>query len=135
MTSHRKDMVAGEIKRELAEIIRNDMNDPRVTALVSVTHVEVSSDMGLATVFLSCLGTAEEQDKTFKAFRQAGGFIRGELAKRLKLRAMPELSFKLDQSIQIGARINELINKEITTKEVNSKETSAKDSNTKESNT
>ena len=113
MTSHRKDRVAGEIKRELAEIIRNDLNDPRVTALVSVTHVEVSRDMGSATVHISCLGTDEVQEASFKALKQAAGFIRGELASRLKLRFMPELTFKPDQSIQIGARINELINREI----------------------
>jgi len=121
-------MVANEIKRELAEIIRNDMNDPRVTAMVSVTHVEVSRDMGSATVFLSCLGKPEQQETTFKAFKQAGGFIRGELARRLKLRVMPELVFKQDQSIQVGARINELINQEMGNKELRDKETASQES-------
>ena len=112
MTSHRKDRVAEEIKRELAEIIRDDMNDPRVKGLVSVTHVEASRDISSAVVYLSCLGNAEEQNNIVKAFKQASGFIRGELAGRLKLRVMPELTFKSDQSIRIGARINELLNLE-----------------------
>ena len=109
MASHRKDRVAEEIKKELAEIIRSGMNDPRVQGLVSVTHVEVSRDYSSATIYLSCLGSAEEQNNTLKAFKQASGYIRGELASRLHLRFMPELTFKPDHSIQIGARINELL--------------------------
>ena len=112
MTSHRKDRVAEEIKKELADIIRDDMKDPRVKGLVSVTHVEVSRDISSATIYLSCLGNAEEQDNTVAAFKQAAGFIRGELANRMNLRFMPELTFKTDHSIMIGARINELINQQ-----------------------
>jgi len=113
MATHRKDRVAEEIKKELSEIIRNDMKDPRVQGLVSVTHVEVSRDIGSATIYLSCLGDADEQANTVKAFKQASGFLRGELAGRLKLRVTPELTFKADQSIRIGARINELINQQV----------------------
>jgi ribosome-binding factor A len=112
MTSHRKDRVAEEIKKELADIIRDDMKDPRVRGLVSVTHVEVSRDISSATIYLSCLGDAEEQDNTVKAFKQAAGYIRGELASRMHLRFIPELTFKTDHSIMIGARINELINQQ-----------------------
>ncbi len=113
MTSHRKDRVAEEIKRELSEIIREDMKDPRVRGgLVSVTHVEVSRDISAATIYLSCLGNTEEQAHVVKAFKQAGGFIRGELANRLNLRFTPELTFRSDQSIQMGARINELLNQQ-----------------------
>jgi ribosome-binding factor A len=74
-----------------------------------VTHVEVSRDISVATIYLSCLGTAEEQAQVAKAFKQAGGFIRGELAGRLNLRFTPELTFRADPSIQTGARINELL--------------------------
>ncbi|MEL7623270.1 MAG: 30S ribosome-binding factor RbfA [Clostridiales bacterium] len=113
MTSHRKDRVAEEIKRELSEIIREDMKDPRVkSGLVSVTHVEVSRDISTATIYLSCLGNTEEQAHIVKAFKQAVGFIRGELANRLNLRFTPELTFRSDNSIQVGARINELLNQQ-----------------------
>ena len=112
MTSHRKDRVGEEIKKELSDIIRDGMKDPRVKGLVSVTHVEVSRDIGAATIYLSCLGESEEQNDTIKAFKQAAGFIRAELAGRLSLRAVPELTFKLDHSIEHGARINELLNQQ-----------------------
>jgi ribosome-binding factor A len=113
MASHRKDRVAEEIKKEMADIIRDDMKDPRVQqGLVSVTHVEVSRDISTATIYLSCLGDANAQDNTVAAFKQAAGYIRGELANRMKLRFMPELTFKTDHSIMIGARINELLNQQ-----------------------
>ena len=112
MASHRSNRVAEEIKKELSDIIRHDMNDPRVKGLVSVTHVDVSRDISSANIYLSCLGDAQAQGDTVKAFKQASGFIRGELANRLHLRFIPELTFKVDQSIRIGARINELINQQ-----------------------
>ena len=112
MASHRKDRVAEEIKKELSDIIRDDMKDPRVKGLVSVTYVEVSRDISSAAIYLSCLGDTEAQDNTIKAFKQAAGYLRGELANRMNLRFMPELAFKLDHSIQHGARINELINQQ-----------------------
>ena len=110
MASHRSNRVAEEIKKEIADIIRNEMKDPRVRGLVSVTHVEVSRDISAATVYISTLGEVGEQDGAIKAVRQAGGYIRGELANRLRLRFIPELNFKYDNSIQVGARINALIN-------------------------
>ena len=112
MASHRSGMIAEELKKELSDIIRNDMNDPRVKGLVSVTHVEVSRDISVATVFLSCLGDESEQVDLLKAVKQAKGYLRRELAKRLKLRSVPELNFKGDISIRTGARINELLNQQ-----------------------
>ena len=112
MVSHRKDRVGEEIKKELSDIIRNEMNDPRVKGLVSVTHVEVSRDISSAVIYLSCLGDSEEQNSTVKIFRKASGYIRGELARRLHLRFIPELVFKADGSIRVGARINALLNQQ-----------------------
>ena len=111
MAVHRKFRIEEEVKKEIAEIIRNEMKDPRVKGLVSVTHVEVARDMRHATVFLSCLGTEEEQEQSIKAFRQAAGFIRGELAARMSIRYTPELHFKNDPSISVGVRINALLAK------------------------
>ena len=112
MNSHRRNRVAEEIKKELSEVIRNHMKDPRVKGLVSVTHVEVSKDISTATVYVSSLGGADEQNGMMQAMRQAAGFMRGELANRLSLRFIPELHFKADYSIQTGARINELLNQQ-----------------------
>ncbi|MCL1849372.1 MAG: 30S ribosome-binding factor RbfA [Clostridiales bacterium] len=112
MATHRKDRVAEEIKKELSDIIRNEMKDPRIKGLVSVTHVEVSKDLSTATVFLSSLGDEDEHENLVQACKQAGGYLRAELANRLNLRFIPELSFRADHSIQTGARIHALINQQ-----------------------
>ena len=115
MATHRKDRVAEEIKKELSDVIRNEMKDPRMrSSLVSVTHVDVSRDLSTATVFISSLGDEDEHENMVKACKQASGFLRAELANRLNLRFIPELTFRADHSIQTGARIHALINKEAT---------------------
>jgi ribosome-binding factor A len=85
------------------------VKDPRV-GFASITHVEVSGDLRHAKVFVSVMGTPEEQKETMKGLKNANGFLRHELATRLVLRYMPELAFKLDTSIEEGARILALIN-------------------------
>ena len=110
MAQHRIIRVGEEIRRELAEIIREDLKDPRLKeSLVSVTHVDVAKDLRYATVYLSCLGTGAEEKEIMAVFKQAAGFLRTELARRLNLRFTPELTFKFDSSIQKGARINQLL--------------------------
>lgn len=109
MSVHRKDKVGEEIKRELAVLIRDDLKDPRVKGLVSVTHVEVSRDIRHATVFVSCMGDDEKQNETLEGLKQAAGFLRSAIASRLNVRYTPELTFKFDPSIQVGARINQLL--------------------------
>jgi ribosome-binding factor A len=113
MASHRKDRVAEEMKKELSDIIRNQMKEPRVKGLISVTDVEVSRDISSATVYVSTLGDAEELKDILKAIKQASGFIRSELAGRMRLWTIPEMNFKEDLSIQTGARINELLNQQL----------------------
>ena len=76
---------------------------------VSITHVEVSGDYRHAKIFVSVMGNEEEQASTMKALKHATGFLRHELASRLTLRYMPEIVFKLDTSIEQGARILDLI--------------------------
>jgi ribosome-binding factor A len=109
MTVHRKDKVGEEIKRELAVLIRDELKDPRVKGLVSVTHVEVSRDIRTATAYVSCMGDEETQSATLAGLKQAAGFLRSSLASRLNVRYTPELNFKFDQSIEVGARINQLL--------------------------
>jgi ribosome-binding factor A len=96
------------IAAELSELLRTRVKDPRV-GFASITHVEVSGDLRHAKVFVSVMGNAEEQAETMKALRHASGFLRHELATRIVLRYMPELVFKLDTSIEEGARILALI--------------------------
>jgi ribosome-binding factor A len=114
MAPHRGNRVGEEIKKELAEIIRDEMKDPELKGLISVTHVEVSRDIRYAVIYVSCLGGEAEQARVLKAFKKAAGFIRTALAGRLNLRFTPELTFKADQSIRVGARINQLLAAEAT---------------------
>jgi len=107
---HRQEKLAELITAELSDLLRTRMKDPRL-GFASITHVEVSGDFRHAKVFVSVMGSEEEQNDTMKALKHATGFLRHELAGRLTLRYMPELVFKLDTSIVQGARILELINK------------------------
>src|SRR5437868_15520499 len=105
---HRQERLGELIAAELSELLRTRVKDPRV-GFASITHVEVSGDLRHAKVFVSVMGDAEEQTETMKALRRATGFLRHELATRIVLRYMPELVFKLDTSIEEGARILALI--------------------------
>ncbi len=107
---HRQEKLGELIAAETSDLLRTRMKDPRI-GFASITHVEVSGDLRHAKIFVSVMGSEEEQKDTMKALKHATGFLRHELAGRLTLRYMPELVFKLDTSIVQGARILELINK------------------------
>src|SRR5436305_10368398 len=107
---HRQEKLGELFAAELSELMRTRLKDPRV-GFASITHVEVSGDLRHAKVFVSVMGTPEEQVATMKGLKHATGFLRHELASRLVLRFMPELVFKLDTSIAEGARILDLIQK------------------------
>lgn len=106
--THRQEKLGELIAVELSELMRTRLKDPRI-GFASITHVEVSGDLRHAKIFVSVMGSAEEQAATMKGLKNATGFLRHELAGRLVLRFMPELVFKLDTSIAEGARILELI--------------------------
>lgn len=107
---HRQEKLGELINAELSDLLHTRVKDPRV-GFASITRVEVSGDLRHAKVFVSVLGTPEEQTGTLRGLKNAAGFLRHELASRIVLRYMPELSFKLDTSIEEGARILELIRK------------------------
>ena len=107
---HRQEKLGELIAVETSDLLRTRMKDPRI-GFASITHVEVSGDLRHAKIFVSVMGSEEEQKDTMKALKHATGFLRHELASRLVLRYMPELVFKLDNSIVQVARILELINK------------------------
>jgi len=107
----RPERVGHMIQRELADILRNEMRDPRVSQWVTVTDVEVTEDLSSAKVFVSILPTGAERDQTLETLQGAAGFVRRQLAPRLGLREVPELRFKLDASIERGARVEELLKK------------------------
>lgn len=105
---HRQEKLGELIAAELSDLLRTRVKDPRV-GFASITRVEVSGDLRHAKVFVSVMGTPQEQADTIKALKHASGFLRHELATRLVIRYMPELVFKLDLSIEEGARVLALI--------------------------
>jgi ribosome-binding factor A len=109
MPNHRKYRVEEEIKREVARMIRDEIKDPRISGLISVTHVEVTKDYRKAQIYFSCLGEKTRKEAILKGLKGANGFIRSELAQRLPLRFVPELVFELDNSIEYGAKISRMI--------------------------
>lgn len=107
---HRQEKLGELIANELSELLRTRVKDPRI-GFASITRVEVSGDLRHAKVFVSVMGTPEEQSESLKGLKHAAGYLRHELASRLVLRYMPEIAFKLDTSIEEGSRILSLINK------------------------
>jgi ribosome-binding factor A len=104
----RVDRVADQIRRELAEIIRTEVKDPRI-GFVSLTDINVTPDLRQAKVYVSVYGSPEEQAATIEGLQSASGFIRTLLRQRLYMKRIPELVFFLDDSIAHGARINAAI--------------------------
>ena len=104
----REDQLSGAITRELSDLMRTRMKDPRI-GFASITGVELSHDLRYAKVFVSVMGSPEEQRETMRGLESANGFLRRELAQRLTIRHVPEISFRLDESIARGARVLDLL--------------------------
>ncbi|BAF59451.1 MAG: 30S ribosome-binding factor RbfA [Pelotomaculum sp.] len=102
--SFRSERVAEAIKKEVSDMLRNELKDPRI-GFVTITSVEVSKDLRYANIYASVFGSPDDQKETIEALKKAQGFIRGELGKRIRLRYTPEITFKLDQSIGRGSRV------------------------------
>jgi len=100
--------IAEQIQRELSDIIRLELKDPRI-GMLTITDVEVSQDYAHAKVFFTQLGEAEKAAETAAALQHAAGFLRSQLARRMKLRIVPELHFKYDVSVERGVRLSRLI--------------------------
>jgi len=100
--------IAEQVQRELSEIIRMELKDPRV-GMITITDVEVTPDAAYAKVFFTLIGDASRIEETTAALKHAAGFLRSELAQRLKLRVVPQLVFKYDASVERGARLSQLI--------------------------
>ncbi len=100
--------IADQIQRELSEIIRLELKDPRV-GLVTITDVEVSQDNAHAKVFVTSLGELVQQEAAVCALDHASGFLRSKLSNQLKLRTVPQLHFQYDASIERGMRLSKLI--------------------------
>lgn len=105
----RPEKVAHLMRREVADILQRRVRDPRVSAMVSVTDVEVTPDLSFARVYVSIMGPEAERAATLEALRHAAGFVRHELGERLDLREVPEVRFVHDESLERGARVEDLL--------------------------
>ncbi|MGP1679333.1 MAG: 30S ribosome-binding factor RbfA [Burkholderiales bacterium] len=104
--------VADQIQRELAEIIRTELKDPRV-AMITLTGVEVTADYSHAKVFYTLMGNAEQRAETEVGLKQAGGFLRSQIARRIKLHSIPQLHFVYDASVERGFELSRLIDEAV----------------------
>ena len=109
MKSSRPEKVASEFKKAIYEIITRKLKNPLITEMVSITEVEVSSDMSHADVFVSIYSTdVERKNRTFKEISASAKTIRYELAKAVRLRYIPELHFILDETMSYGDKMDKL---------------------------
>ena len=107
MTRLRPQKVADSIQKELSDLLRRDVRDPRI-GMVTLTAVDVSPDFSHARVLFTCLDPAHAEEAK-RGLQRAAGFLRSQLARRLKLYATPELRFEYDESIERGDRLHRLI--------------------------
>ena len=106
--SQRAQRVGDQIQRELADLLKNEVKDPRVGP-VTVTGVEVSADLSHATVRFTHLAGRDQADAAVQALARTGGFLRSELGRRLNLYSVPQLHFAYDDTIESGMRMSRLI--------------------------
>lgn len=104
--------IAEQIQRELSEIIRLELKDPRV-GMITLTDVEVTPDIEHAKIFFTRLGDVADQESVTHALQHAAGFLRTELAHRMRLRAVPQLRFEYDESVERGVRLSNLIDQAV----------------------
>ena len=108
MPGYRINRITSDIKLCLSEILK-DTKDPRVSRLLSIVKVDVSSDLSYATVYVSAIEGFEETVKSVKALKGASGYLRRELGSRMSMRKVPELRFVADDSIEHSANISRII--------------------------
>ena len=112
MSSARNARIADQIQRELAELIREEVRDPRVRML-TLTGVELSRDQSHANVFFTVLGTPAQAEACGEGLARSAGFLRAGLAHRLTTRKVPELHFVFDESVERGVRLSRLIDEAV----------------------
>ncbi|SHL27615.1 30S ribosome-binding factor RbfA [Halomonas caseinilytica] len=110
----RTDRVADQLQKELAVLIQREVKDPRL-GMVTVSGVEVSRDLGYADVHVTLLGENDDERvaENLKILKRAAGFLRGQIARRIKLRHVPELRFHYDASLERGQRLSSLIDEAV----------------------
>jgi ribosome-binding factor A len=109
MAGNRSRRINGEMQKCFADILRTEMKDPRISIMTSVVRAEVTNDLSYANIFVSIYDTDKMKKSTIIALNHAHGFLRSEIAKRLKLRKIPELRIFEDDSMEQSAKIAKII--------------------------
>ena len=112
MSTSRSARIADQIQRELAELVRQEVRDPRI-GMITVTGVELSRDQSHAKIFFTVLGPRSEAEDALEGLQRAAGFLRSQLAHRLTTRKVPELHFAYDESVERGMRLSRLIDEAV----------------------
>lgn len=110
-----------ELKKEISHILTFDLKNPNVTGMLSVTRAKITPDFKYAKIYVSVLNS-KDVDKTMEGLKESSGFIRSKIAKTINLRVTPELTFELDDSLEYGMRIENIL-KEIKGEKNNSGDT------------
>ena len=109
MANNRILKIDGEIKRALYDIIHNDVKDPRLSDMATVSRVNTTADLKYAKVYVSIFDTDERKKTSIDALNNAEGFIRSKLNSKIKLRRLPIMEFIIDDSIEYGVRMSKII--------------------------
>ena len=107
----RTERINETLRTEISQLLLKDINDPRLDGIITITEVSVSPDLKNAQVFISVLGTKQQQDEALEGMKSAASFLRRSLRNRIMLKNTPFLSFKLDNSAEIGDNLLKLISK------------------------
>lgn len=113
----RTDRVADQIQRELAQMIQREIKDPRLDAMITISGVTVSRDLGYADIYVTILGKEDRPElvqDNLDILKHAAGFMRSQLSRRIKLRIVPHLRFHYDESVVRGRQLSNLIEQAVT---------------------
>jgi ribosome-binding factor A len=121
MANDRIIRIAGEIKRALSFIIHDEIKDPRISAMASVTRVELTRDLKYAKAYVSIFDTEEKRKATMEALQHAEGFIKKALSESVQMRSMPAITFVMDDSIEYSIKISKIL-QEVAAKDAGRKD-------------
>lgn len=105
----RTQRIAEEMRRVISDIIRNDLKDPRIPVVTSIIDIKLAKDLKYAKVYVSVYASEEEKKEAIEALKKSSGFIRYTLGQKMIIRALPELTFVLDESLEYGSYMNRRI--------------------------
>mgnify|MGYP002521090671 CR=1 FL=1 len=109
--NNRIDRINSEVRKAISTIVANEIKDPRVNVFITITKVEVSADLSHCKVFVSLLGSEENNTQTFNILKSSSSYIRKSLSQKLNMRITPEIHFFLDTSWEEGEKMDKLISK------------------------